>query len=231
MLASIGVFGETKAEEKEGEKQEQQVNQTRIRRFELTPMASLQSEAKDSIRNFALLFGLEPFKKAIDNLLYSIQTCENSFKPANSLEIYEYFEQNQKEAQIFNSAMASLTSLHASLISSVYDFSQFNTIIDIGGGQGMFLLTILKNNPNLHGILFDLPHAIESAKKIYAKESSNSKDNNRDNIRDILSRSKLIGDVFKSIPAVGADGYIIKNVILNWDDKSAAIILKNIQKL
>jgi 2-polyprenyl-3-methyl-5-hydroxy-6-metoxy-1,4-benzoquinol methylase len=228
MLASIGVFGETKAEEKEGEKQEQQVNQTRIRRFELTPMASLQSEAKDSIRNFALLFGLEPFKKAIDNLLYSIQTCENSFKHANSLEIYEYFEQNQKEAQIFNSAMASLTSLHASLISSVYDFSQFNTIIDIGGGQGMFLLTILKNNPNLHGILFDLPHAIESAKKIYAKESANSKDNNRDNIRDILSRSKLIeGDVFKSIPAVGADGYIIKNVILNWDDKSAAIILKN----
>ena len=68
MLASIGVFGETKAEEKGGEKQEQQVNQTRIRRFELTPMASLQSEAKDSIRNFALLFGLEPFKKAIDNL-------------------------------------------------------------------------------------------------------------------------------------------------------------------
>jgi O-methyltransferase domain len=147
-LASIGVFGETKAEEKEGEKQEQQVNQTRIRRFELTPKASLlQSEAKDSIRNFALLFGLEPFKKAIDNLLYSIQTGENSFKHANGLEIYEYFEQNQKEAQIFNSAMTSLTSLHASLISSRYDFSQFNTIIDIGGGQGMFLLTILKIIP------------------------------------------------------------------------------------
>ncbi len=167
---------------------------------------------------------IEPFKKAIDNLLYSIQTGENSFKHANGLEIYEYFEQNQKEAQIFNSVMASLTSLHASLISSMYDFSQFNTIIDIGGGQGMLLLTILKNNPNLHGILFDLPHAIESAKKIYAKESANSKNNNRDNIHDILSRSKLIeGDFFKSIPAVGADGYIIKNVILNWDDKSAEL--------
>src|SRR5207249_11114771 len=86
------------------------------------------------------------------------------------------------------------------------------------------LSTILKNNPNLHGILFDLPHAIESAKLLYAKESANSKDNND----DILSRCKLIeGDFFKSIPAVGADGYIIKNVILNWDDESAAIILKN----
>jgi hypothetical protein len=221
MLSSIGIFAETK---EEGEEQ-QQANQ-RKRRFELTPMASLiQSETKNSIRNFALMFGLESFKKAIDDLSYSIQTGENSFKHANGMEIYEYFEQNQKEAQIFNIAMASLTSAHASLISSMYDFSQFNTIIDIGGGQGMFLSSILKDNPNLHGILFDLPHAIESAKKLYAKESANSKDNN---VHDILSCCKLIeGDFFKSIPAVGADGYIIKNVILNWDDESAGIILKN----
>ena len=107
----------------------------------------------------------------------------------------------------------------------MYDFSQFNTIIDIGGGQGIFLSSILKNNPNLYGVLFDLPHAIESAKKLYARESANSNDNVN---HDILSRCKLIeGDFFKSIPAIGADGYIIKNVILNWDDQSAAIILKN----
>jgi hypothetical protein len=171
------------------------------------------------------MFGLESFKKAIDDLSYSIQTGENSFKHANGLEIYEHLARSQKEAQIFNSAMASLTSAHASMISSMYDFSQFNTIIDIGGGQGMFLSSILKDNPHLHGVLFDLPHAIESAKNLYAKESVNSKHNN---VQDIFSRFKLIeGDFFKSIPAVGADGYIIKNVILNWDDESAAIILKN----
>ena len=230
MLSSIGIFAETKGEdgEENGEEKqvEEQANQLRNRRrFELTPMASLlQSEAENSIRNFPLMFGLESFKKAIDDLLYSVQTGENSFKHANGLEMYEYFERNQKDAQIFNSAMASLTSSQASFISYMYDFSQFNTIIDIGGGQGMFLSAILKNNPNLHGILFDLPHAIQSAKKMYAKESTNSKNN----VHDILSRCKLIeGDFFKSIPVVGADGYIIKNVILNWDDESAAIILKN----
>jgi hypothetical protein len=42
----------------------------------------------------------------------------------------------------------------------------------------MCLPTILKNNPNLHGVLFDLLHATESAKKLYAKESPNLKDNN-----------------------------------------------------
>jgi AraC-like DNA-binding protein len=210
MLASIGIFAETKGED------------TNQRRFELTPMASLLlSETKDSVRNFALLFGLESFKKAVDNLLYSIETGESSFKHANGLDIYEYMQQNQKDAQIFNGAMTSLTSSQVSSISSMYDFSRFNTIIDIGGGQGMLLSTIMKDNPKLQGILFDLPHAIESARVYFqgfAKDINN----------DILSRCKLIdGDFFKSIPVVDADGYIIKNVILNWDDEAATVILKN----
>lgn len=221
MLSSIGIFAETK---NEGDEQ-QQVDQN-IRRFELTPMASLiQSEAKNSIRNFALMFGLESFKNAIDDLLYSIQTGENSFKHANGLEMYEYLDRNQKEGQIFNSAMASLTSSVTPLISSMYDFSQFNTIIDIGGGQGMLLSSILKDNAKLYGVLFDLPYAIQSAKKLYARQSANSNENVN---HDISSRCKLLeGDFFKSIPTTAADGYIIKNVILNWDDRSAAIILKN----
>jgi len=222
MLSSIGIFAETK---NDGDKQQQQVDQD-IRRFELTPMASLiQSEAKNSIRNFALMFGLESFKNAIDDLLYSIQTGENSFKHANGLDMYEYLDRNQKEGQIFNSAMASLTSSVTPLISSMYDFSQFNTIIDIGGGQGMLLSSILKDDAKLYGVLFDLPYAIQSAKKFYARQSANSNENVN---HDISSRCKLLeGDFFKSIPTTAADGYIIKNVILNWDDRSAAIILKN----
>ena len=219
MLASVGIFTETnKEEEKEGSNK---------RKFEITPKAALlQSEAKESIRNFALMLGLGSYNKAIDDLSYSIETGENSFKHANGLDMFEYFQQNQnrKEAQIFNSAMAALTSSHVSSISSMYDFSQFNTVIDIGGGQGTLLSTLLKNNPNLSGILFDLPHAIESAKNLYISKSVNTR---AEDNKDFLSRCKLIeGDFFKSIP-IGADGFIIKNVILNWDDDSAATILKN----
>ena len=221
MLSSIGIFAETI---KEGEAQ-QQVDHS-IRQFELTPMASLiQSDAKNSISNFALMFGLESFKNAIDDLLYSIQTGENSFKHANGLDMYEYLNRNQKEGQIFNNAMASLTSSVTPLISDMYDFSQFNTIIDIGGGQGVLLSSILKDNPKLYGVLFDLPYAIQSAKEHYGGQSVNSNEKIK---HDISSRCKLVeGDFFKSIPTTAADGYIIKNVILNWDDQSAAIILKN----
>src|SRR5215831_8792936 len=117
MLAGIGIFAETNGGDVE--------DNTNQRRFELTPMASLLlSETKDSIRNFALLFGLESFKKAIDDLLYSIETGESSFKHANGLDMYEYMQQNQKDARIFNGAMTSLTSSYVSSISSMYDFSR-----------------------------------------------------------------------------------------------------------
>jgi len=172
------------------------------------------------------MFGLESFNKAINDLSYSVETGENSFKHANGLDMFEYFQQdqNRKDAQIFNSAMASITSSHVSSISSMYDFSQFNTVIDIGGGHGIFISSLLKNNAKLRGILFDLPHAIESAKNLYASESANT---GAEIGKDFLSSCKLIeGDFFKSIP-IGADGYIIKNVILNWDDDSATKILKN----
>ena len=68
---------------------------------------------------------------------------------------------------------------------------------------------------------------LQVPKRCIMTESANVNDDDTD-VHDFLSRYKLIeGDFFKSIPAVDADGYIIKNVILNWDDESAGIILRN----
>jgi hypothetical protein len=206
MLSSIGIFAEVNENEEK-------------RRFKLTPIASLlQSKEKNIIKNFPSLLNIESFMRAMNDLPYTIQTGQNAFKHANELSLYEYLQQNQNDAEVFYDAMTAMTSSQVLSISSIYDFSQFNTIADIGGGQGVLLSTILKNNPKLHGILFDLPHAIESA-----KENVVDKDTN------IVSspRCKLIaGDFFKTIPP-GADAYIIKNVLLNWDDESASTILKN----
>ncbi len=217
MLSSVGIFEEVR---EEGEGNDRSKSQ-----FKLTPMASLlQSDGKNLIKNLSLLLEIESFKRAMNDLLYTIKTGDNAFKHTNGSNLFEYLQQNQKESEIFNTAMTSLTSSQISLISAMYDFSQFETIVDIGGGQGLLLSTILKDNSNLHGILFDLPYAIDSAKKrIQHTDSATAVD--MDN--SFSSRLKLIeGDFFKSIPS-GADGYILKNVLLNWDDNSAVTILKN----
>ena len=78
-----------------------------------------------------------------------IQTGENAFKYTNGLNLFDYLQQNPNDAKIFNEAMAAMTSSQVSSISTLYDFSQFIPVADIGGGQGSFLSSILKNNPNL----------------------------------------------------------------------------------
>ncbi len=130
-------------------------------------------------------------------------------------------QQNKYDAKVFNNAMTAMTSSQLSSLSSIYDFSQFNCLADIGGGQGSLLLDILKNNSKLNGILFDLPFVIESIQRISNSES-------RNNGKEILSsRCKLVtGDFFKSF-SFAADGIIIKNVVLNWDDKSVMTIFNN----
>ncbi len=209
MLSDVGIFAEVKENEEK-------------RQFKLTPYASLlQSNEKNAIRNFPLLLNMESFKRAMNDLTYTIQTGQNTFKHANGMNLYEYLQQNQNDAEIFNDAMTAMTSSQISLISSTYNFSQFHTIVDIGGGQGALLSNLIKNNPKLHGILFDLPYAIESAKKNIV-----NKEEDKNNIISSHRCKLIVGDFFKTIPP-GADAYIIKNVLLNWDDESVSTILKN----
>jgi hypothetical protein len=217
MLSSIGIFTKVKEIENEGENKNIE--------FGLTPLAALlQSNEKNMLKSFSLLLERQSFKQSIDDLQYTIQTGENSFKHVNNLNIFDYLQQNPNDAKLFNEAMTSMTASQVSSISTLYDFSQFKVVVDIGGGQGLFLSTILKNNPKLTGIVFDLPHVIDGAEQ---QQISFEKSSSDTTYNSILSRCKFIsGNFFESIPS-GADGYIIKNVLLNWEDESASTILKN----
>ena len=98
-------------------------------------------------------------------------------------------------------------------VAASYDFSSFRTLVDVGGGNGALLIGILSANPNLSGIVFDLPHAAEKA---------------RAKIAD--ARCEAIGgDFFKEVPS-GTDAYIIKHVIHDWNDDRATAILRNIHR-
>jgi hypothetical protein len=99
---------------------------------------------------------------------------------------------------------------------SAYDFSQFRTIVDVAGGLGVLLASILERNPACTGILFELPHVIESARKALDKR--------------MASRLKLVaGDFFKELPA-GGDLYILKNIIHDWNDVKSQDILATLSR-
>ena len=200
LLASAGVL----AEEADG-------------RFALTPVgACLRSDVPGSMRAAALLFG-GITQQAWGDLLHSVESGEPAFRHVFGLEPFDYMAQHPDEAANFDAAMANFTKHIAAAVVAAYDFSPFRRIVDIGGGNGTLLAEILKANPKLAGVLFDLPSAAERAAA---------------RMRDLglADRCETVGgDFFKAVPA-GADAYLLKHVIHDWNDERATEILKTCRR-
>lgn len=185
--------------------------------FEITPMGSLlRIDMPGSLRSWTIYWGSQLWQ-VWGNLLYSIKTGKSARKLLTGTDDFGHLKQNSKAAAIFNQAAAELTNLASKSILQAYDFSPFKRIMDVGGGYGELLIHILKANPTALGILFDLRHSVVGAKRHFKKA-------------DLTSRCKFLeGNFFKSIPS-GADVYILKSILHDWDDKNCKLILKNCRR-
>jgi ubiquinone/menaquinone biosynthesis C-methylase UbiE len=197
-LASVGIFSE---DEK--------------RRFALTSLAeTLRTDVPDSLRAFATVELGEEHYPAWGELLHTVKTGEIAFDRAFGMPVWKFFEQNPENAKTFNDAMTGFTLAVNDAVLSSYDFSSIKKIVDVGGGHGSLIASILKANPKMRGVLFDAPPVIEGA---------------RHRIRDegIAERCEAVaGDFFESVPS-GGDAYIVKWIIHDWNDERSVSILKN----
>jgi hypothetical protein len=120
-------------------------------------------------------------------------------------------------AQIFNDSMSGMTAQAESALHAAYDFAGINTIVDVGGGHGGLITSILTRYPNMRGILFDAPVVIEGAKPNIAAST-------------IAERCEVIGgDFFQSVPS-GGDAIIMKWIIHDWNDEQSVSIMKNCRR-
>jgi hypothetical protein len=200
-LASVGVFAETQPNH-----------------FTLTPLAAcLQSDVPNSFRAFVIVAGEEQYRAWVE-FMHSVQTGGSSFEHIYGMNLYEYLAQNPESAKIFDESMTNFSEIESPAIAASYDFSSIQTLVDIAGGQGLLIASILKSNPTLKGVLFDQPHVIERAKRFLEAEG-------------VLERCQLAaGSFFESVPE-GGDAYIFKNIIVDWDDERAIGILKRCHKV
>ena len=201
-LASVGVFAETDSKV-----------------FALTPYAELlRADVHNSMRDNVIFMGEEWHWRVIGNMLYSVQTGKPAWSQTHGAEVFDYFAANPEQAEIFNRAMTGMSVATAPAVVEAYDFSGSKRLVDIAGGHGYMLAHVLKANPNLKGILFDIPSVINGAGAIFDTEG----------VRERVEQ--VAGDFFASIPE-GADAYMMKSIIHDWDDERALKILKNIQKV
>ncbi|CAF1332668.1 unnamed protein product [Adineta ricciae] len=150
-------------------------------------------------------------------------TNGNCFEQAFGCSAFEYMkkEENKEYAHIFNNGMLTYTYYTAESIVSTVDFSRFNTLVDIGGGLGTLLVSIMEKYQNLHGILFDLDHVIQNAKSINPNEFQRRQiETNR--------YEYVSGDMFKSETIPLGDAYILKSLIHDWNDEKSIEIFKSI---
>ena len=198
-LAILGIFAETDPQH-----------------FALTPLAQLLlADSPDSLRDFAIMTGSEWQGRAWSDLMYSVQTGESKSEWRRGMSPFEYFQQHPAEAAAFQNAMTSISKVEAPAICDAYDFSDFTTIVDVGGGHGLLLATILKAYPALKGVLFELPSFVEGAREFTHGEG-------------LSDRCEVIGgDFFTATVPKGGDAYILKHIIHDWDDERAVEILRN----
>jgi O-methyltransferase domain len=182
-------------------------------KFSETRMSAvLRSNARPSLRALAIMGGREWHGRGWSALEYCVRTGKQALDHIYGMPAFEYLKQHPEEAQIFNDAMTGISTTDSPAVAEAYNFEGLRSIVDVGGGHGLLLATILEKNPQMRGTLFDMPHVVAGAAQ--------------GPLSPVMERCTLAsGDMFSSVPA-GADVYIMKHIIHDWPDERCAKLLK-----
>ena len=201
VLASLGVFHETAP-----------------RTFALTPAAEgLRSDVPNSFHDMALWI-TSPFHfRVYSEMLHSVKTGDITIEHVYGKPVFQFFPENPEISELFNNGMTCLSRVVVPALLEAYDFSGIHTLMDVAGGHGALLGAILNKYPEMRGILIDLEHVIEGAKRLPEN-------------RALSGRCEFLSADFFAEPPSGADAIIMKHIIHDWEDDKATIILKNCRK-
>jgi len=196
-LASIGIFAEDP-----------------LGRFSLTPLAELLRRGSEgSQRSLAIMAGTE-FYESWGRLLGSVKLGEEAFERTFGMPFFRYLTENPARGEIYDTAMNVVHGGETRPMLDAYDFSAFRTVVDVGGGNGLTLATLLRRHAGTRGILYDLPAVAGRAREALSEAG-------------LAGRCQVVGgDFFRSLPA-GSDAYLLRHVLHDWDDERAVTILRN----
>ena len=181
--------------------------------FALTPVGDcLRADHPDSLRPTARLWGHEMFQRAWGNLLHTVRTGETAFDSVFGMTAFAYLDANPDAAAIYNQFMANRPAATPA-VATAYDFAPFSTIVDVGGGNGSLLAEILGVYPGPRGVIFDLPHSRPDAEEMIRTAG-------------LSDRARFDGDDFFARVTAGADCYVLRHIIHDWDDARAVEILR-----
>jgi SAM-dependent methyltransferase len=183
-------------------------------RFRATPLlGTLRKNVPGSLNSLAIAWSAPGHWRPWGRFLDTMRTGRPQTVPALGAAIWDYYAQQPEEGAAFTNAMHGFTSGVAQEVARVVDTSKAKLAVDIGGASGTLVHSLMTANPQLHGIILDLPDVVPSATAAAAALG-------------LAERSSaLAGDFFASVPE--ADIYLLKNILHDWDDGQSVRILEN----
>jgi hypothetical protein len=173
----------------------------------------LVSGVPGSLRAMVLTLGGMHYA-AWGHLLESVRTGTSAFQAAFGAPLFDYLGRDIEAGKTFNAAMTDFSTLVAHAVLLAYDFSDTGSLVDVGGGCGGLLTSIMRMYPALQGTLFDTPAVIAAADRHL--EAAPGADR----------RALVPGNFLESVPP-GADVYLMSGVVHDWNDERAVRILAN----
>jgi hypothetical protein len=199
-LASVGIFDERQPGS-----------------FDLTAAGRLLQKGQPGFYDMGLWI-TSPFHfRVYAEMLHSVTAGTPAAERVTGMPVFEYLArpENKELSEIFNNAMTGFSADVAPAAVDAYDFSGIDVLVDVAGGHGKVLTSILQRYPRMRGILFDLPHVVAGAAPLIEAAG-------------VTGRcATASGDFFKEVPEGSA--YIMKHILHDWDDARARIILQNIR--
>jgi SAM-dependent methyltransferase len=181
--------------------------------FALTPLGGcLREGVPGSARSLVLLIAGERMLDAWRDLEYCVRTGNPVYRKQGLEDPFQIF--GAEEQARFDEAMSDSTKLAAAAVAASYDFKALRSVVDVGGGNGALLIGILQAHPHLRGTVFDQPTVAERARKKLAESG-------------LASRCDAVGGSFFEAVPPGADAYLLKHVIHDWEDERAIRILQH----
>ena len=185
--------------------------------YSLTSYSKVMLEGEGSIKYFLKSHLGQLHSELFTEMDYTMKTGINVSEKLYGKDIFAHVRDTPEEHELFIKGMANTSGLFAPAMLAAYSFAPFRQIVDIGGGHGTLLSAILGRYKNIKAILFDSEHIVKRAEENL--ESAGVSD-----------RVKIVeGDFFGEVPA-GADLYIMKNILHDWNNEDSVRILGNVNK-
>ncbi|GLY78989.1 O-methyltransferase [Actinoallomurus iriomotensis] len=178
-----------------------------------TELIELLRRGTGSLYGHALMAGTE-YYQAWSELDYALRTGDSAFEHRYGRDLWHHLDGDDDAAVSFARTMRSNTERFLEEILELYDFPDDGVVADLGAGDGTLLAELLVRSPKLRGIAFEQPATIGIARQTMED-------------RAVADRCEFVaGDFMAEVPR-GADIYVIKSVIHNWNDEAALRILRN----